>query len=160
MPENELSVPASLATTGVLTEVADDDICIAIREDDLPDNILKSVLYGLAEEQSSLKILREKKQLDGKDSSFISLKRGQLLKFMSETLIQKQSLAGTTGELDLKSPRFREVFKMFLQVISDTFDEVKIPVEFKEIFFHALSKNLEGWEQRAERLVKAMTTTL
>jgi hypothetical protein len=138
-------------------ELLTDDITVAIQEDDLPDAVLKAVLTGLAEEQSSLKDLRQKRSREGKDTSYISLKRGTLLKFMSETLLQRQALAGTTSELDLRGPKFREVFKMFLGIISETFEEIKIPAEYKEMFFHALSRNLEGWEGRAEKIVKAMT---
>jgi len=76
---------------------------------------------------------------------------------MSETLLQRQALTGYTGEMDLRGPRFREVFKMLLNIVADTFDEIKAPAEYKEMFFHALSKNLEGWEERAEKLIKAMT---
>ena len=43
---------------------------------------------------------------------------------------------------------------MFLETISDSFDEVKIPLEYKEMFFSSLAKNLEGWEQKAEKIVK------
>jgi len=139
------------------TELNDDEICVAIKEDEVPETVLKAVLWGLAEEQASLRDLRKCKGKEGKDTSFISLKRGTLLKYMSDTLIQKQALTGASGgELDLRSPRFREVFKMFLNIISDTFDEVKIPVEYREMFFHALSKNLEGWEERAEKVTKAV----
>jgi hypothetical protein len=45
---------------------------------------------------------------------------------------------------------------MFLGVISDTFDEVRIPDEYKEMFFHALSRNLEGWEDKAEKMLKKL----
>lgn len=138
-------------------ELIDDEICLALREDEVPDTILKAVLWGLAEEQASLRNLRQKKTNENKDTSYISLKRGTLLKYMSETLLQKQALSGATSELDLRGPKFREVFKMFLEVISSTFDEVKIPAEYKEMFFHSLSRNLDGWEDRAERLVKAMS---
>ncbi len=139
-------------------ELSDDEVCAAVKEDDVPDNILKAVLWGLAEEQSSLKNLRQIRTKDGKDTSFISLKRGTLLKYMSETLLQRQALSGGMGrELDLRGPKFREIFKMLLNTISDTFEEIKIPVEYKEMFFHALSRNLEGWEDRAEKLIKAMT---
>lgn len=158
-PEPPVSIPASLVEVTVTEpeELADDEICIAIREDELPDAVLKAVILGLAEEQSSLKILRQKKQNDGKDSSYVSLKRGTLLKYMSETLLQRQALTGYTGEMDLRGPRFREVFKMLLNIIAETFDEIKVPIEYKEMFFHALSRNLDGWEERAEKLIKAMT---
>lgn len=158
-PEDDVDIPPSLVEVSVTPpeELLDDDVCIAIREDEVPDAVLKAVLLGLAEEQSSLRKLRETRSKDDKDTSFISLKRGTLLKYMSETLLQRQVLMGTVGEIDLRGPKFREIFKMLLNTISETFDEIKIPPEYREMFFHALSKNLEGWEERAEKIIKAMT---
>jgi hypothetical protein len=75
---------------------------------------------------------------------------------MSETLIQRQALIGGAGDLDLKGPKFREIIKMFLGVIAETFEGVKIPSEYKDLFFHALGKNLEGWEIRAEKILKTV----
>lgn len=154
-----ISIPASLVEVTVTqpVELAEDEICLAIREDEVPDAVLKAVILGLAEEQASLRTLRQKKQKDGKDSSYVSLKRGTLLKYMSETLLQRQALVGFSGDFDLRGPKFREIFKMLLNIISETFDEVNVPIEYKEVFFHALSRNLEGWEERAEKLIKAMT---
>lgn len=155
--EQKSSPPAPLEDTAYVPaeEMDDDMIVLSIKEDDVPDSVLKAVLGGLAEEQASLKTLRQRKQNDGKDTSHISVKRGTLLKYMSETLLQRQALSGNReGELDLRGARFREIFKMFLQIISDTFDEVKIPAEYKEFFFQALSRNLEGWEDRAEKIAK------
>jgi len=138
-------------------EVQDDIVILSIKEDEDTDVVLKAVLYGLAEEQLSLRDLRVKKQNEGKDTSHISVKRGTLLKYMSETLIQRQALVGSSGgDIDIRGPRFREIFKMFLETISKTFDEVRIPAEYKEMFFPALQKNLEGWEDRAEKIVKAI----
>lgn len=141
----------------VSTEPVDDDLVVlSVKDEEPPDSVLKAVLWGLAEEQSSLRSLRQKKKTDGKDYSNISMRRGMLLKYMSETLLQKQALQGPSGDLDLKGPKFREIFKMFLESISDSFDQAKIPIEYKEIFFQTLSKNLEGWEDRAEKVVKAL----
>jgi hypothetical protein len=137
-------------------EVNDDIITITIRDDELPDAVLKAVLMGLAEEQQAIRNARIKKEKENKDVTRLSLSRGTLLKYMSETLIQRQALIGGSGDLDLKGPKFREIIKMFLGVIADTFEEVKIPMEYKDLFFHALGKNLEGWENRAEKILKAV----
>jgi hypothetical protein len=155
----DLTVPQTLEEVAVTPaeDLSNDEICIAIREDDPPDTVLKTVLMGLAEEQNSLKDLRVKKGKDGKDTSFISLKRGTLLKYMSETLIQKQALVGIASDLDLRGPKFREVFKLLLTIISNTFDEIKIPAEYREMFFHSFKKNLDGWEIKAEKLAKSVT---
>jgi len=137
-------------------EVEVDVVIQSVEREDPADSVLKAVLYGLAEEQSSLRDLRKKKSTEGKDTSHISVKRGILLKYMSETLLQKQALVGNAPvDLDLRGQKFREIFRMFLQTIADTFDEVHIPSEFKELFFQKLTRNLEGWEDRAEKIVKS-----
>jgi len=137
-------------------EINDDIITITIKDDELPDAVLKAVLLGLSEEQQALKDLRVQKSKEKKDVSRFCVQRSTILKYMSETLIQRQALVGGTGELDLKGPKFREIIKMFLGIIADTFDEVKIPGEFKDMFFHSLSRNLDGWENKAEKILKKM----
>ena len=137
-------------------EVNDDVITLTIRDDELPDAVLKAVLLGLSEEQQALKDFRIQKSKEKKDVSRFCVQRSTILKYMSETLIQRQALVGGTGELDLKGPKFREIIKMFLGIIADTFDEVKIPSEFKDMFFHTLSRNLDGWENKAEKILKKM----
>lgn len=137
-------------------EVEEDMILISIKDDDVPDNVLKAVLYGLAEEQSSLKTLRQKKQNDGKDTSHISIKRGTLLKYMSETLIQRQALVGSSTDFDVRGPKFREIMKMFFEMINDAFDMVSIPTEYRDLFFQAFSEKLEGWEDKAEKIMKTI----
>jgi hypothetical protein len=139
-------------------EVNDDIITITIKDDELPDAVLKAVLMGLAEEQNAIRNVRiqNDREKGKKDVTRLALSRGQLLKYMSETIIQRQALTGGSGDLDLKGPKFREIIKMFLGVIADTFDEVKIPMEFKDMFFHALGKNLEGWESKAEKIMKTV----
>lgn len=137
-------------------ELNDDIITLTIRDDELPDAVLKAVLLGLAEEQQSLRSIRQKKEKENKDTSSISIKRGTLLKYMSETLIQRQALVGGSSDLDLKGPKFREIIKMFLGIIADTFDEVKIPIEFRDMFFHALARSLDGWESKAEKILKTV----
>ena len=152
------AVPTSLEDMAVIPaeDVAEDFICGTVEEDEGPDNVLKAVMGGLAEEQASLRVLRKDIQKKGKDTSHISLKRGTLLKYMSETILQRKSLMGPSEELNLRGIKFREVFKMFLAVISDTFDQVKIPPEYRELFFQKLGTNLEGWEDKAEKVVRAV----
>jgi hypothetical protein len=154
-----VQVPANLAEIAICPaeELVDDEITIAIKEDDPPEAVLKAILGGMAEEENSLRQHRQQKTKEGKDTINASRTRAQILKFMAETKLQQQAIVGGTGEIDLRSPKFREIFRMFLTTVSETFDESKIPPEYREIFFHALKKNLEGWEERAERIIKAMT---
>ena len=151
MPEGTVMMPAE--------EMASDIITMSIKDDELPDAVLKAVMLGLAEEQQALKQLRQQLVADKdskRDTSHISVKRGTLLKYMSETLLQRQALQGSTESIDLRGPKFREIFKFFLNVISETFDEIKVAPEYKELFFQSLSKNLEGWEEKAERILKVI----
>lgn len=168
MPEESLEVIKNplpclgdeLVSSSPIT-LDEDKVLLSIMDEEPADSVLKAVLWGLAEEQQSLRTLRAQKMNSGKDTSNISLKRGTLLKFMSETLLQRQALSSEfcASEIDFNGPRFKAVFKMFLEVISDTFDEIKIPMEYKGLFFQALSRNLEGWEEKAEKMVKNIGAT-
>jgi len=51
--------------------------------------------------------------------------------------------------LDLKSTKFKEVIKFFLEIVEETFVEVMGPDEnLKNNFFIQLSNKFEGWEER------------
>ena len=153
-PREQQSVTTIDCNDVVSQEVNDDIITVTIREDELPDSILKAIMLGFAEEASVLHKVRLQKEKENKDVSRLCISRATLLKYMSETVIQRQALVGGSGELDLKSPKFREIIKMFLKVISETFDEIKVPAEYRDMFFHALGQNLEGWETKAEKIIK------
>ena len=137
-------------------EPNEDLIAQAITNDELPDTILKNVMLGMAEEAHAVRTYRREKSKEKKDISNISLRISTILKQISETEIQNQALKGGTSDLDLRSPKFREIIKMFLGIIADTFEEVKIPEEYKNMFFGAMQRNLEGWELKAEKLLKKM----
>lgn len=153
-PSNDKPMTMDEAVVIPSEEVEEDVILTAIKDDESPDRILNAVMCGLAEEQDSLKKLRRNKTDGNKDTSHISLKRGTLLKYMSETLLQRQALVGSADDIDLRGPKFRQVFKMFLDYINDAFDEVKIPAEYRDMFFTALSNKFEGWENKAEKILK------
>jgi bisphosphoglycerate-dependent phosphoglycerate mutase len=135
-------------------EFDDDIITLAIKEDDLPDMVLKSVMLGLAEETQALKDARIRNQNASKDISNISMKRGTLLKYMSDTVIQRQALVGGSNEIDLKGPKFRAIIKMFLEIVDETITDVNIPIEYRDLFFHSLARKMDGWEMKAEKILK------
>jgi hypothetical protein len=137
-------------------EPNEDLIALAISNDELPDTILKNVMLGMAEEAHAVKTYRREKSKEKKDVSNIALRISTILKQISETEIQNQALKSGSGDLDLRSPKFREIIKMFLGIIADTFDEVKIPLEYKNMFFGAMQRNLDGWELKAEKMLKKM----
>ena len=132
----------------------EDGICKALEEDNTLEDVYKSVLWGFAEEQRALRDYRITKEKSGKDIVMTASKRSQVLKYMVEALRIKTEILSDHGSLDVRGPKFRAVFKMFLDIVSETFDKVGIPAEYKEMFFHALSKNLDGWEERAEKIIK------
>jgi hypothetical protein len=65
LPQEQISLSQVLTLEDqavTTTEDMRDDIYIAIKEDEVPDAVLKAVLWGLAEEQDSLKKLRQRKE--------------------------------------------------------------------------------------------------
>jgi hypothetical protein len=172
MPDEIIETPASrsvvvpedvilpLVPTGDMAgdvqEIEEDYIYRAVKEAESPDTILQSIMEGFAEEQFALRTYRKVQQNKGKSIIDVSGKRGQILKFMSETVIDRKALSGPTDDLNIRGVKFKEVFKLFLDTIATTIDEVKIPQEYRDMFFQRLSKNLEGWEDKAEKIIKAI----
>jgi len=156
VPEDVILPLVPTATSGDVEQIEEDYIYRTVKEDENPDTILKSIMEGFAEEQFALRTYRRQQQQKGKSIIDVSGKRGQILKFMSETIIDRKALTGPTDELNIRGVKFKEVFKLFLDTIANTIEEVKVPSEYRDLFFQRLSKNLEGWEDKAEKIIKAI----
>lgn len=158
VPET-IAMPEDLPPLSVIVPqvLGEDKISLAIEENETPANVAKTILGGLAEEQASLKELRVKFSSTGRDNGSVSIKRGTILKMMLDAEIQRQHLLNNTKDFDVRSDKFKEVFSMFIDIIGETFDQVKIPKEYKIMFFDTLKENMEGWEDKAEKILKALS---
>lgn len=121
--------------------------------DDGVFDLLDVVLAEMAEEGASLKYERIKKEFNDEATDRISLRRANILKMISDSLIQKRNLA-LNDLVNLKSPQWQVVFKQLMDRVQQTFLDLEYSSEQVELFFQKLQGNLEGFEEDTEQKLK------
>jgi len=121
--------------------------------DDGVFDLLDVVLAEMAEEGASLKYERIKKEFNDEATDRISLRRANILKMISDSLIQKRNLA-LNDLVNLKSPQWQVVFKQLMDRVQQTFVDLEYSSEQVELFFQKLQGNLEGFEEDTEQKLK------
>jgi len=116
-------------------------------------DLLDICLAELAEESASLKYERIKKELKDEDTDRISLRRANILKMVSDSLVQKRNLA-LNDFINLRSPQWQVVFNQLMSRIKQTFIDLRYSTEELELFFQKLQNNLEGFEETTELKLK------
>jgi len=121
--------------------------------DDGVFDLLDVVLAEMAEEGASLKYERIKKEFNDESTDRISLRRANILKMISDSLIQKRNLA-LNDLVNLRSPQWQIVFKQLMDRVQQTFLDLEYSSEQVELFFQKLQGNLEGFEEDTEQKLK------
>lgn len=117
-------------------------------------NLLDKIMEEAAIDTASLKFDRENNDNFLIDSTKVIKARGQALKLLSDLIISKKELARDTT-VNLKSKKLAAVFDYFFQIIRTTLAQTEgISPEQRELFFSILQKNLENFEEDAERVMK------
>ena len=130
-----------------------DPLLKGILNDDGVFDLLDVVLAEMAEESASLKYERIRKEFEDKETDRISLRRSNILKMISDSLVQKRNLA-LNDFVNLRSPQWQLVFKQLMEKIKRTFDDLSYSSEQMELFFQRLEENLEGFEDDTEQKLK------
>jgi len=130
-----------------------DPLLKGILNDDGIFDLLDVVLAEMAEESASLKYERFKKEHADKDTDRISLRRSNILKMISDSLVQKRNLA-LNDFVNLRSPQWQVVFEQLMEKIRRAFIDLHYSSEQMELFFQKLQGNLEGFEDETELKLK------
>jgi len=139
--------------------VEKDDLVNAIVDGSGTFELLDMVIKELAEDCAQLKYERIKKVHDEKDIERIVLRHANILKMVSESLIQKRNLV-LNDIINLKSPQWQMVHGEFLKRIKQTLIDLRYSSEQIELFFDKLTKNLEGFEEQTEIKLKESLNTM
>jgi len=130
-----------------------DPLLRGIVNDDGIFDLLDVVLAEMAEESASLKYERLKKEFEDKDTDRLSLRRSNILKMISDSLVQKRNLA-LNDFVNLRSPQWQVVFAQLMEKVRRTFLNLNYSSEQMELFFQELQTNLEGFEDETEEKLK------
>lgn len=149
---NTINIPSSIEVSKkeVLQQ---DQIINAMINGDNPFDILDVIHQQIAEEGASLKYERIKRELRNQDTDRISLRRANILKMLSDSVIQKRNLA-LNDIINLKSPQWQLVFEHLLSKVKLSLQELGYSSEQIELFFRKFQNNLEGFEEEMELKLK------
>jgi len=131
----------------------DDAVVKGLLNDDGIFDLVSAVLLELAEEGASLKYERIKLENQDQPTDRISVRRAQILKTITDTLVQRRNIA-LNDFVNLKSPQWQVIFGHLMNKIRQTFIDLVYNTEQIELFFQTLQNNLEGFEEEAEQKLK------
>lgn len=121
----------------------------SIRRGDATTDIIDHVLTEIAEELAHLKFERRKAAKEGKSTLQHTATRIASLRTLSETLFKRKE-ASLAERLDLKSPRFQAVFKVWMSFFHESMEKVGIPEEQIDLVFNQMKSDMVDWEKKMD----------
>lgn len=110
---------------------------------DLVDEVIKEI----AEELSHLKYERRKAAKDGKNTANYTISRIASLRQLADVLVKRMENA-RAEQLDLKSPRFREVLKLWMEFVYESMIKVEVSEQTIDLVFRQIEADIKDWEIR------------
>lgn len=136
-------------------DLSSDPIVKTAKTDPESADLLHHVVVSLAEEAASLGVERRNAELEGRETSQLSIRRVNALKAVAETWLKRKDQTAAK-EIDLASPQFKAVFALTLDTFREAMGEASLRPEMVEMVFAKLTAKLqEGWEQEARNRMKA-----
>jgi hypothetical protein len=118
-----------------------------------PDSpaLLTSLRMEIAKEAASLHFQRIEAEKYGKDTAQTSTRRIDALTRIAHIELEIKKLAPDT--IDVRSEKFQKIFNMFLEFMKEAATETLAP-EAIDLFFNRFSTMMEGWEEKAESIIR------
>lgn len=134
--------------------IQNDDLVRLVRSGANSFNLLDKVIEEAAIDTANLKFNIEHNDRYQLDATKTIKARTQTLKLISDLIISKKELARDTT-INLKSKKLLAVFDYFFQVIQTSLAQTEgVTIEQRELFGSILQKNLENFENEADKIIK------
>lgn len=161
-------VASQSSGTSVTAEILDPvavDIAVKEREDFVKNSRLVEALekggsgadveaaaiLEIVEELAHIKFDRRRAAKDGKNTTPFSMARVAGLKNLVDILLKRREAA--RGErMDLKSPRFQAVFKVWMEFFYESMEKSGIESHVIDLVFQQMKADMVGWEKRMDGL--------
>lgn len=131
-----------------------DDIVRAIVNHQDSASILHLLKERIARSAAALEFIRLEQQKRGvynREVPQIVSRQIAALKDIANTELEIHKLG--TDIIDLSHPRLQEVFKLLIDTFRDVAKDVLPPKEF-DLVWNKLENELEGWEEKADNLIR------
>lgn len=145
----ELVEPSKVSREIVEREefVARQELTVKVNTTTDSKDIVNSVVREIAEELAHLKFERKKAARDGKNTANYTISRIQSLRSLADLLLKRMENA-RAEELDLRSPRFREVLKLWMEFVYDSMVKVQVSDDVIDLVFKQIEADMKDWELR------------
>lgn len=110
---------------------------------DVVDHLVKEIV----EEVSHLKYERQKAVREGRNPTNITVSRISSLRQLADVLLKRMENA-RAEQLNLRSPRFREVLKLWMEFVYDSMQKTNVPDEVIDLVFKQMEADMVDWEKR------------
>lgn len=129
--------------------VKNQELVKAIKEGSSTAQTIDLVLVEVAEELAHLKFERRKAAKEGKGTACYTVSRVNSLRSLAEMLLKRKE-AALAERLDLKSPRFRKVFEVWMEFFQDAMNKCQIPDHLIDLVFQQMKADMQDWEKKME----------
>lgn len=131
-----------------------DNILTALRSGANAYEVLEKVAEEMFSEASNIKLERAKLVDSNKSTVNTSHKRTQILKSAADLIIQKRALA-QKEIINVRGERFKAIFNYLFSRIRKSLDDCGMfTIEQKQLYLDALQRNLHGFEEEAEEIMR------
>ena len=104
-----------------------------------------------ARESANLAYQRSMNERAGKDGSAISSRRIDALKKIADIELEIRKIG--VDQIDVYSEKFQKIAKLWIEMIQSAALET-LGAEQANLFFNKLTSTMDGWEEKAEELVR------
>jgi hypothetical protein len=128
-----------------------EDTVVKSAADRDPLALLSTLKTEVARETAALAFQRKLNEMMGKDITQISGRRIDALKKIADIEMEMRKIG--FDQVDVYGEKFQKVFKLWVDIIRDVAQDT-LPPEQIDLFFNKLQSELDGWEEKAENLVR------
>lgn len=111
--------------------------------------IIDVLLKEIAEETSHIKFEREKAISQGKSALNQNMARVATLRTLTEILLKRKD-SDLAERLDLKSPRFQKIFKVWMEFFYSSMEKSGIESEIIDLVFKQMQADMLEWEKKMD----------
>lgn len=116
-----------------------------------PIATLAMVKAEVAREAAALAYQRALNEMTGRDISQVSARRIDALKKIADIEIEQRKMG--FDSVDVHSEKMQRIFKLFVEIVGEVAAETLNPEQL-DLFVNRLTTAMEGWEDKAEELVR------
>jgi hypothetical protein len=127
--------------------VQNQELLVRVNQSRPAPDIVDQVIKEIAEELSHLKYERRKAAKDGKNTANYTISRIASLRQLADVLMKRMENA-RAEQLDLKSPRFREVLKLWMEFVYESMVKVQVEDSVIDLVFRQIEADIKDWEQK------------